>query len=186
MSLPTSEQMDQFSLLQKEERITAENFQAYLQNPNNFHGAFPIVYNQAIGLAPMIERAAGWEHSELIRRKIAEYETPVQRTGVRSVMVRVEPSLVGESGKDVFERTKLKVPGFANAQDLAEFVHAYPYVVRKFLSGWTLAINEDSQWWCADIGISVLCATVPGASTRFELRNFQKPLDTIGGILVLC
>ena len=123
-------------------------------------------------------------------QKLAEEEpAPVTVTELRKmllVMVRVEPSLVGESGKDVFERTKLKVPGFANAQDLAEFVHAYPYVVRKFLSGWTLAINEDSQWWCADIGISVLCATVPGASTRFELRNFQKPLDTIGGILVLC
>lgn len=183
MSTPTFPQMQHFFRLVQEGKITTANFQAFLQNPASLLVGFPTTYDQSLGLMALIKAAVG--HDQGILEDIPKECFPLKGTCVvRTVNLRVEPYLNGETSEQA--ATRLVAAGLilANIWDLAGFLHDHPDEVEK-RKDWVLAISEDSRCGYPDGRVSVPCAFVDGVRRNFDLHSFFCELSSGNGVLVV-
>ena len=182
MSKPTFPQMEHFFRLVEEDKITVANFQAFLQNPGRFFAGFPVSYDQSLGLVSLIQRAVGERNLRNIDRDITPQRFKLAGTGVRTVNLRVEPSLDGETPEQAAIRLRKVGHTLRNTGDLAGFLHDHPDEVEKW--AWVLAISEDSRWSRSGGNVCVPCAFVGGACRLFHLHGLRGQLDSRYGVLV--
>ncbi|MDP3244487.1 MAG: hypothetical protein Q8M83_02390 [bacterium] len=145
---------------------------------------FPTTYDQSLGLRKLIEMAVGPDNINNINPDITQKRFPLKGTDVRSVKLRVEPFLNGETSEQIVKRLAGTVPGFGNTGDLAGFLHDHPEEVEKW--GWVVALSEDSRWTNPDGLVCVPYASVHGVRRYFYLVYFRYRFHSGFGVLVLC
>ncbi|KKS53981.1 MAG: hypothetical protein UV20_C0043G0003 [Candidatus Magasanikbacteria bacterium GW2011_GWA2_42_32] len=184
MSKMTLSQLDELRDQMKAGRVTRENMQAFLRNPNRFFssGLLPTSYDQSIGLVALIERAAGPSNLKNINRDITQERFKLAGSCVRTVNLRVEPYLNFETSEQAALRLVAAGRTLANTGDLAGFLHDHPEEVEKWK--WVLVISEDSRWARSDVPIYVPFASVRGEARFFLLHRFRYHLFSTGGVLV--
>lgn len=154
---------------------------------------FPVTYDQSLGLMELIKRALGTVNDRNLESDITPERFPLKGTGVRTVRVRVEPFLDGETGVHAAERLVAAGHVLADIGDLAGFFADHPREVKKWDT--IVALSEDSRWVDADGLICVPCVDKVD-SDGFILRCFcddvffytieddESKLED--GVLVLC
>lgn len=149
---------------------------------------FQITYDQSVGSMELIQRAVGPNNIRYISPDITSKRFPLKGTDVRTVNVRVEPFLDGETGEQAAERLVAAGHVLANTGDLAGFLLFHPKEVEKW--NWVVALSEDSRWAedMHDHGhVCVPSARVDGAALRlFRLSFFRTKFRSSDGVLVLC
>lgn len=152
----------------------------------NVATSFLITYDQAIGLAKLIKRAVGKNNPHYVDGDITEGRFPLRGTDVRTVHVRVEPLLLGETGELAAERLVASGHTLANIGDLAGFLHDHPEEMERW--GWVVALSKDSRWTNPHGTVRMPQARVDdsGRSRYFGLNFFSNEFSPGYGVLVLC
>lgn len=145
---------------------------------------FPVTYDQSLGLAELIKCALGPNNVDNFNRDITPERFSLKGTDVRTINVRVEPFLDGETGEQAAERLIAAGHVLANTGDLAGFLLIHPKEVEKW--NWVVALSEDSRWTSPDGNVDVPYANVNGAVRYFGLGLFRVDFDSDDGVLVLC
>lgn len=143
---------------------------------------YKVSYDQSIGLMPLIERAVGERNLGNINRDITRERFKLTGTGVRTVNLRVEPFLNGETGEDCAKRLVSAGHTLENIGELAGFLAEHPEEVEK--CSWVLAIGENSRWSRPGEYVLVPCACVGGTDRRFDLGYFRGEFGSGCGVLV--
>lgn len=185
---PDPEQFARLFLLERDGKLTHDNLEAFLRDPDRFSGGFTISYDQSLGLQKLIERAVGRTNFRNINPSIVSERFPLEGNGTRKLKVKVAPYLMGENVDEATDRLVEDGYTFANVGDLAEFTHIHHAEVERWQ--WVHVIGEK-VWWQGqnNDGTSVSCASVPCVSVAghhryFNLEAAHNRLTTKHGILV--
>lgn len=142
------------------------------------------IYDQSLGLMELIRRAVGSDNLDNINSNITPERFPLHGNGVRSVNLRVEPFLDGETGEQAAKRLTSAGHILADTGDLAGFQYDHPKEVAKFT--WVVALAKSARWTSPDGGVGVPFADVDGSCRDFDLGNFCDYFDSADGVLVRC
>ena len=170
MSKPTFEQTEEFYGQVKSGRITRENLQAFLRNPDQFVSRFPTTFDQALGLPKLIQLAVGKKNIANINTNITPERFKLAVTGVRTVALELATFLDNETGEQAAKRLVSEGYTLENTGELAGFLRQYPAEVEKYYA--VLALGEDSRWTGPSGDVVVPYAYVVGAVRSFDLDWF--------------
>ena len=165
-------------------RIAPELLLDLLENPARLPDAFPISYDQDLGLMSLIRSAVGPDNLSNICPAIHIANFKLAGRGICSVKCRVEANLYGESSEQAMQRLAGHGPAFGNAGDLAGFQHDHPDEMRRWLGG-VRAIGTGSQWKVTADCILGPHAYVNSSNRLFDLGGFGYKLSPKCGILLL-
>ncbi len=145
---------------------------------------FQVTYDQAKGLTELIRRALGPKNVNNFNHDMMPSRFPLKGRNVRTVNVRVEPFLSGETGEEAAKRLTATGHTLANTGDLVGFLHEHPKEVENW--SWVISLSGDSRWKDPNGYILVPCARVNGAYRFFRLDDFDEIFGFDRGVLVLC
>lgn len=83
-------------------------------------------YDQSLGSMELIKRALGPDNAGNLNRDITQERFPLKGTDRRTVNMRVEPFLNGETGEQAAKRLVAAGHVLANIGDLAGYLHDHP------------------------------------------------------------
>lgn len=144
----------------------------------------PTTYDQSLGLVELIKRAVGPNNLVNIHSDITQEWFPLHGNGIRSVNLRVEPFLDGETGEQAAKRLTAAGHVLSDTGDLAGFLHDHPKEVVKFT--WVVALAKSARWARPDGVVRVPHADVHGSCRDFNLDCFRDSLNSSCGVLVRC
>lgn len=151
---------------------------------------FPTTYDQDLGLMKLVELALGQYNERNKGVGITPQRFPLAGTGVRTVNLRVEPYITGETDERAAARLVSSGHILANTGDLAGFARAHPKEVGRWVGG-VLAISKDSRWVTLDdyghIYVPIFIVDRWG-SRHFNLEDFlyTQRNSSFHGVLVVC
>jgi hypothetical protein len=144
--------------------------------------SFSVTYDQSLGLTALIKRAVGEANVNNINSDITQERFPLQGKDVRTVNLRVEPRLDGETNEKAAKRLTAAGHILADTGDLAGFLHDHPEEVEKW--SWVVALAKSARWTFPNGCVSVPYANVDGAYRGFSLDGFCDRFRSTFGVLV--
>ncbi|MFA7654455.1 MAG: hypothetical protein WCX97_05500 [Candidatus Magasanikbacteria bacterium] len=181
---PSFEQLEHFFRLVTEGRVTAANFQAYLEKPGRYLAGLPVTYNCDLGLVELIKLAVGKNNLNNINSDITQERFPLRGTGIIKANCRVEPVSASETKEQAAARLVAAGHILADTGDLAGFQQDHPDEMEKW--GWVYVLAETARWAGPGGGVLVPGAGVSGANRNFYLDYFRDQFNSGNGVLVRC